>query len=138
MGGDYEYTFDAAIVLSRPDPQSGLIAAEWAKNRLGKPNPNPTVLRWDQATSSLLELDQAEIDAAETNSLQDSIGPIKNKLRNALRGKPPLSKNAIRELIKADRHAIYAAIESMVAEKTLDQIPYDSGTGFRYSLISRD
>jgi archaellum biogenesis ATPase FlaH len=138
MGGDFEYTADLVLFLSLPDKKTGFIRLEWAKNRLGKPHPQDVTLRYDQFTCSLLEVDEAEIDSASATENNNRLGPIKLKIRAALKGQPPLSKNAICELVKGKRTDKFEAISALVDEKKLDVYPAPSGRGMLYKLISRE
>lgn len=137
MGGDFEYTADVALVLSLPNKETGFLGLEWAKNRLGRPHPEDVVLQYDETTRRILEVDEAEIDAAEFTEKTNTLAPVKLKIRAALKSQPPISKNAICELIKGKRTDKLDAINALIEERLLDVFPSPSGRGMLYKLIDR-
>jgi hypothetical protein len=132
MGGDYEYTADMAIVLSRPDKDTGFIGLEFAKNRLGRPGPPDITLRYDLNSNRLLEVDDAEIDAMEMGKNVETLRPVKEKIKSAVRGKKEISKNAIYELVRGKRQHVWDAIDLMVKDGSLDAFPSPSGRSITY------
>jgi predicted ATP-dependent serine protease len=129
-----EYMADVALVLALPN-DSDIVDARLVKNRF-KGTGKPFSIKFSTDTYSMLEADQAEIDAATATSLAEKLIPYKKQIKSILSEFPNLSQREICERAEGDTNLVRLAIKTLVRQdKTVIASPRPGrGGGFSYSL----
>jgi hypothetical protein len=136
--GAIEYMADIALVLSLPD-DSEIVKARLVKNRL-KGSAKPFDIRFALDSHSMLEADQAEIEAAISSSMSAKLSPYKSQIKSLLKNNPNLTQRDISERCQGDASMIRQALKTMTnTDRTVLASPRSGrGGGFTYSLPYED